>query len=158
TPDKVTSGSERKVWWRCSKHPDHEWPAQIDSRARDSRGCPRCNKGWTLEASRVFVASLQEHLKTFTPADLYLLFQQNGLFTIYGKGKSFNKALATGRFPAEEIEKFVNGNPSLVDEFVKDPAQTLEALVGEKQKPGSEDSLSQPIDEVVVEVKSEDEQ
>ena len=158
TPDKVTSGSERKVWWRCSKHPDHEWRAQIDSRARDSRGCPRCNFGWTLEAIRGFVASLQEHLQTFTPAELYLLFQQSGLFTIYGKGKSFIKALATGRFPAEEIEKFVNGNPSLVDEFVKDPAQTLEALVGEKQKPGSEDSLSEPIDEAVVEVKSEDEQ
>lgn len=38
------------------------------------------------------------------------------------------KALATGRFPKEEIEKFVNHEPSLVDEFVQDPTQTLEAL------------------------------
>lgn len=38
------------------------------------------------------------------------------------------KALATGRFPLEEIEKFVTGRPSLVDQFIGDPAQTLEAL------------------------------
>jgi len=29
--------------------------------------------------------------------------------------------LATGRFPAEEVEKFVNGEPSAVDQFIDDP-------------------------------------
>src|SRR5215468_10394530 len=42
-----------------------------------------------------------------------------------GKGKAFVKALSTGRFPKEEIAKFVNGEPSLVDHLVQDPTQTL---------------------------------
>jgi hypothetical protein len=43
-----------------------------------------------------------------------------------GKGKTFMKVLATGRFPKDEIEKFVNGEPSLVNEFVQDREQTLQ--------------------------------
>jgi hypothetical protein len=42
TPDKVTPGSRRKVWWKCGK--GHEWQATIASRAgKMSRGCPYCS-------------------------------------------------------------------------------------------------------------------
>lgn len=42
TARDVTSGSSRKVWWRCGK--DHEWPAVISNRARHNQaGCPKCN-------------------------------------------------------------------------------------------------------------------
>jgi hypothetical protein len=64
-----------------------------------------------------------------------MLFQHNGLLRMYGKGKGFVKALATGRFPQEEVENFVNGAPSLVDRFVQDPTQTLEALETNEAKP-----------------------
>ncbi len=37
TPANVTSGSNKKVWWRCSK--GHEWQATIADRNR-GRGCP----------------------------------------------------------------------------------------------------------------------
>jgi len=93
--------------------------------AHVASGCPRCNIGWTLAAIRAFVESLKDHLHALTPAELYLIFQHNRLLQTYGKGKPFIKALATGRFPREEIERFVNGEPSLVDQFVQDPAQTL---------------------------------
>jgi hypothetical protein len=39
TPDKVTPGSDRKVWWICER--GHEWHASIGSRTRGS-GCPYC--------------------------------------------------------------------------------------------------------------------
>ena len=39
-------------------------------------------KGGQSTGIRAFVSSLKEHLQTFTPAELYLLFQQNGLLTI----------------------------------------------------------------------------
>ena len=120
TPDNVTAGSGKKVWWQCLNGSDHEWQAVVGSRTNLAAACPRCNKGWTVPGIRAFVSSLKEHLQTFTPAELYLLFQQNGLLTSAGKGKTFVKALSTGRFPKEEIEKFINGNPSLVDEFVQD--------------------------------------
>lgn len=42
TPDKVTIGSNRKVWWlgACG----HEWEAVINGRAKEGRryGCPKC--------------------------------------------------------------------------------------------------------------------
>ncbi|WP_161602188.1 zinc-ribbon domain-containing protein [Tautonia marina] len=132
TPDDVVPGSARAVWWRCSNNPSHEWEAVPYSRSRGGNGCPACNVGWTVGAIRGFVASLSEHLDALTPAELYLLFQQQGLLGINGKGKAFAKALATGRFPSEELGKFVRGEPSLVDEFLADPTRTLEG-------PGCED-------------------
>ena len=41
TPEKVTRGSHRKVWWLCKA--GHVWHARIDSRTGKSRpGCPVC--------------------------------------------------------------------------------------------------------------------
>lgn len=39
TPDDVTPGSNKKVWWKCNK--GHEWQATINIRNRVS-GCPYC--------------------------------------------------------------------------------------------------------------------
>ena len=38
-PDKLTCGSGKKVWWKCSNV--HEWEATIASR-NSGRGCPYC--------------------------------------------------------------------------------------------------------------------
>ena len=148
-PEHIIAGSERKVWWKCPKGPEHEWQAKVEQRARRASDCPRCNTGWTLASIRAFVESLKEHLHAFTPAELYLIFQQNGLLRLYGKGKSFVKVLATGRFPKEEIEKFVNGEPSLVDEFTKDPSQTLEALEASEGKSDTPADLFDSADRLV---------
>lgn len=46
TPQMVTIGSNRKVWWKCSL--GHEWEAAVSSRARKAYGCPYCagRKAW----------------------------------------------------------------------------------------------------------------
>jgi hypothetical protein len=68
------------------------------------------------------------------------------------------KALATGRFPQGEIEQFVNGEPSLVDQFVQDPTQTLEALEMNEAKPdGMEGDTFDQADAVVENVDEEGE-
>lgn len=43
TPEDVTSGSHKKVWWQCKN--GHEWEANISNRARvnNARGCPYCS-------------------------------------------------------------------------------------------------------------------
>jgi hypothetical protein len=41
TPYDVKSGSHKKVWWKCDKADDHEWPAVVNERLR-GRGCPCC--------------------------------------------------------------------------------------------------------------------
>jgi len=40
-PEAVTTGSERKVWWRCRK--GHHWQASVASRVALRRGCPYCS-------------------------------------------------------------------------------------------------------------------
>ena len=41
SPDSVTSGTERKVWWICRK--GHEWEASVASRTGMKSGCPICS-------------------------------------------------------------------------------------------------------------------
>jgi superfamily II DNA or RNA helicase len=148
TPETVVAGSNKKAWWMCEQ--GHEWQTTILNRAWGGTGCPYCNKGWTIENIRLFVSSLKNHLHSFTPAELYLIFQHNRLLQTVGKGKAFVKALTTGRFPKEEVEKFVNGEPSLVDRFVQAPTQTLEALEANKAKPARvEDAELDKADAVV---------
>lgn len=40
TPSDVTSGSTKKVWWKCSE--GHEWPSNIYNRVKGN-GCPICS-------------------------------------------------------------------------------------------------------------------
>ena len=42
TPDKVSHGSHKKVWWLCSKN--HSYESVVSSRAgKQSNGCPYCS-------------------------------------------------------------------------------------------------------------------
>ena len=40
TPDSVTAGSHRKVWFRCEK--GHEWETRVDTYVFMESGCPYC--------------------------------------------------------------------------------------------------------------------
>src|SRR6185437_15917775 len=42
TPATVSYGSNRKVWWRCSKDRRHVWQAPVVRRAAFGCGCPFC--------------------------------------------------------------------------------------------------------------------
>ena len=42
TPNDFTTGSGKKVWWKCVKYNTHEWEATIASRAIGNNGCPIC--------------------------------------------------------------------------------------------------------------------
>jgi uncharacterized protein YndB with AHSA1/START domain len=42
TPRDVSIGSNKKVWWKCSKGDDHEWEAMVIKRSRGN-GCPFCS-------------------------------------------------------------------------------------------------------------------
>jgi len=40
TPDRVTAGSGKRVWWRCEQ--GHEWEAVVNGRTTNGSGCPVC--------------------------------------------------------------------------------------------------------------------
>ena len=123
-PNDVTARSTKRVWWVCPNVPEHEWQARVRNRTAMGQGCPICGLGWTIENIRCFVSSLRDHLSVLTGAELYVLFQQNGLLQTMGRGRAFLKALVTGRFPTAEVDKFIAREPSLVDEFVEEPTLT----------------------------------
>ena len=41
-PDEVSYGSQRRIWWKCPKGPDHEWCVSATNRTSHGRGCPFC--------------------------------------------------------------------------------------------------------------------
>ena len=41
TPDDVSVGSSRKVWWACRSADDHRWLASVSKRV-NGQGCPFC--------------------------------------------------------------------------------------------------------------------
>lgn len=124
TPEQVTKGSEVMVTWQCRINKDHVWPAYVYSRSA-GRGCRYCQR-WSIESIRIFVASLLPFISTFDEAELYVIMQQNGLLDIsdYAKGRFFVQGLKSGKFPKEELEKFVNGQPSLIDEVISDQGES----------------------------------
>ena len=148
TPSQVVAGSTQQVWWFCPTNPYHEWQASIINRTTNHSGCPGCNNGMTVEIIQSFVRSLIPYLETLTSAELYALFQQNGTQKPQGRGKGFLKALATGRFPCEELNKFVNNEPSIVDDFLKDKQLTIEALLAKNKSATDIDDIDEVIEEI----------
>lgn len=140
SPYELSHSSNEKIHWLCQQC-SNVWLATVANRFRGS-GCPGCSSGWSVENIRRFVASLLSEIDNFTEVELYVLFQQTGLLEVdkESKGKSFIQALKTGKFPKEELEKFVNKIPSLVDEFLADQNKTLES---------SEDILTEISEQVI---------
>ena len=46
TPQAVTLGSHKKVWWKCSL--GHEWEAPVHNRTQNSIGCPYCTGRYVM--------------------------------------------------------------------------------------------------------------
>ena len=63
TPKEVTTGSDKKVWWKCEK--GHSWQATINSRYL-GRGCPECLKEQrTSLGEKTFAFYMQHNFKDF---------------------------------------------------------------------------------------------
>jgi len=82
TPRDVTTGSVRKVWWRCLKRARHVWDAPIANRVHGT-GCPRCLGiapiGQRTVAYRAPQIAAQWHPTkngTLTPHDIVLFSKQ----------------------------------------------------------------------------------
>jgi len=57
TPDDVTIGSRRKIWWCCPE--GHSWKAQISSRTK-GKGCPVCNGRAVIPGENDMASSFPE--------------------------------------------------------------------------------------------------
>jgi hypothetical protein len=42
-PTKISIGSDKIVWWFCTKDPSHEWDSKVSSRIGKNNACPICS-------------------------------------------------------------------------------------------------------------------
>jgi cytochrome c-type biogenesis protein CcmH/NrfF/very-short-patch-repair endonuclease len=84
-PKYFLPGSNKKVWWKCSKGDDHEWESQIADRCLNNTGCPICsNKKIVL--SNCLATLNPELAKEWHPS-------KNGKLTPYDVGIGSNKRI-----------------------------------------------------------------
>ncbi|MFX1512464.1 MAG: zinc-ribbon domain-containing protein [Promethearchaeota archaeon] len=58
TPDQVSYGSGKTVWWLCSKTDcNHEWKTTIQGRTSRGRGCPACTRQIVSDRNRLSLHS-----------------------------------------------------------------------------------------------------
>jgi hypothetical protein len=67
--NKVVYGSGRKVWWKCSHHPQHKWRAKVVERTVYGYGCAKCS------------GTFRRMQKRSMP-ELYLAFELSHFFDI----------------------------------------------------------------------------
>lgn len=65
-PDKLICGSNKKVWWKCSKC-GYEWEAKIGNRTRLGRGCPCCANHKIVKGINDLATTNPELLKEWHP-------------------------------------------------------------------------------------------
>lgn len=136
TPSQVDADHIMNAWWLCPN--GHEYQATVRSRTRGGRRCPTCFGGWSLDNIRTFVKSLISHIGALNPSEMFALAMQAGVFK-ENDSRPFVRAFANGRFPREELEKFAEGKPSMVDQFAAGKPLTLEIVDGRvPEKPASQ--------------------
>jgi hypothetical protein len=78
TADTLVSGSYRKMYWQCSRNPEHVWPTTPGERTAAGSGCPDCNI-WGTSRTEIEIAY---EIKNFF--DINMTAQ-----TIKAKGKTW---------------------------------------------------------------------
>ena len=129
-PEQVKPDHMMTVWWTCSK--GHEFQQSVRKRTKGHGRCPICFGAWSVDNIRSFVKSLLGHITHLNPSETFALAMQAGVLK-NKDSRAFVMALSTGRFPMDELEKFTEGKPSLVDEFAERKKLTLEIQEAERE-------------------------
>lgn len=134
TPDKVTTVSGNKVWWKCSK--GHEWQATIAHRTSRGDGCPYCYGRYVLpginDLQTLFPEVAKEwnyeKNKSLTPSEVTARSEKK----IWWKCPANHEWIATvahrtnerngcpycsGRYAIKGVNDLATTNPELVNEW-----------------------------------------
>ncbi len=132
SPSQVTLGSNKKMWWKCSK--GHEWQAAICSR-NTGYGCPYCSgrfavKGQTdlLTVNPILAKEWNyERNNGLTPADILpnsnkkvwwkCIKGHEWQSTVYHRNKGHGCPYCSGRFAIKNQNDLQTQKPYLVNEW-----------------------------------------
>lgn len=62
TPDKIKRASGKRVWWRCSVNPSHEWLARVKNRTILRNGCPNCALFHSAESNTNYIETFENDI------------------------------------------------------------------------------------------------
>lgn len=132
TPKEVTTGSHKKVYWKCSY--GHEWQAEVKSR-NEGHGCPFC-AGQNVESGKTDLATTHAELAKewnyeknypLTPQDVKAGSEKKVWWkcsrghewqaTIKNRKKGFGCPYCSGRLPIVGETDLATTNPELVLEW-----------------------------------------
>jgi hypothetical protein len=131
-PNNFTKGSNQEAWFKCPKD-NYEWKVQINQITRASwsqgnSGCIRCGTGWTLDAIRQFVASLESHIPNLTQAELYKIFEQSGILSTNNtENLKIVKDIIKGKLTGQKLRDVIQGKGTEKTKTENDIEDNLEA-------------------------------
>jgi len=67
TPYDIVSGSNKKVWWKCSKDNSHEWQSKPNSRVGRGDSCPYCTLTPQSRQELIITFELKTIFKNINP-------------------------------------------------------------------------------------------
>ena len=119
-PFEIKITESNQYYWICKNDNSHIYKDAVRDQAIEQKGCPMCSENfrWNRATLKTFLYSIKDHIESLTPAEKFLIFQQTGLPDNRSKARNFIKNFASGQFPKEEIEKFLDDKKSIVDDFI----------------------------------------
>ena len=153
---QIKSTSDKDYFWICKNDSSHIYKDKVRDQTFGNKGCPMCSENfrWNRTTLKTFLYSIKDHIESLTPAEKFLIFQQTGLPEYRSKARNFIKNFASGQFPREEIEKFLDDKRSLVDDFIDDNNLNIDDF--SETKSGSILGENNLTNEKQVEKKSDD--
>lgn len=133
TPDKVSPGSSKKVWWKCSH--SHEWEAAIGNRVSKNQACPFCSGKRVIEGINDLLSQHPEvaaewHPKknSIAPNEIFRTSQKKvwwlGKCGHEWEAKIANRAannagcpVCTGRKVSKGVNDILTTHPDIADEW-----------------------------------------
>ena len=142
-PGDVRADSAMPAWWLCPK--GHSFQRPVRSMVQGDGACPTCYGGWSVERIKAFVRSLLENLEALDPSEIFSLAMQAGAFKSGGAYR-FALAISSGKLPKEELQKFVDGKDSQVEQMTHEGEFELEGGTHTEEALREADPYALPAD------------
>ena len=146
-PDRIYYKNIQKTFYFfCDK--GHEFKIKPSNlfRRNEKAKCVICdNQGWTRTYLKSFLRSIIPILPSMTQSERWVFFQQSGILDSTKRNIAFAKQVITQKFPLNEIEKFIEDEPSLVDDILDDPTITSNDYLDSKTDIEIEQDITQRI-------------
>jgi hypothetical protein len=163
-PSELTRGTNTEVWFKCPLD-GFEWQSRIASIRKASwdlgnSGCARCF-GWTTEAIRQFIASLEEHIPNLTQSERYKIFEQSGILGIKNsESLKIIKDIIKGKLTGQKLREVIRGKQIDKIETLSDTDVNLDlnselkiaeidSVIGNTQNSQNEFDFTEEIEETV---------